>query len=236
MIDLYTAATPNGWKASVALEEMGLAYNVIAVDLAANEQKAPDYLALNPNGRIPTIVDRENDNFAVFESGAILLYLAQKTGLFWSDDPKQQSLITQWLMFQMGGIGPMMGQANVFYRYFPEKIPAAIHRYQSEVRRLFEVLDSRLSQVEYLAGDYSIADMAHWCWVHTYRWSGVEVDGLTHLQRWLEAIRERPAVQRGILVPHKMADVLQDNDSSKTEQFIKAARNMVQGVTVETQK
>lgn len=236
MIDLYTAATPNGWKASVALEEMGLAYNVIAVDLAANEQKAPDYLALNPNGRIPTIVDRENDNFAVFESGAILLYLAQKTGLFWSDDPKQQSLITQWLMFQMGGIGPMMGQANVFYRYFPEKIPAAIHRYQSEVRRLFEVLDSRLSHVEYLAGDYSIADMAHWCWVHTYRWSGVEVDGLTHLQRWLEAIRERPAVQRGILVPHKMADVLQDNDSSKTEQFIKAARNMVQGVTVETQK
>lgn len=236
MIDLYTAATPNGWKASVALEEMGLAYNVIAVDLAANEQKAPDYLALNPNGRIPTIVDRENDDFAVFESGAILLYLAQKTGLFWSEDPKQQSLITQWLMFQMGGIGPMMGQANVFYRYFPEKIPAAIHRYQSEVRRLFEVLDSRLSHVEYLAGDYSIADMAHWCWVHTYRWSGVEVDGLTHLQRWLEAIRERPAVQRGILVPHKMADVLQDNDSSKTEQFIKAARNMVQGVTVETQK
>lgn len=233
MIDLYTAATPNGWKASVALEEMGLAYNVIAVDLAANEQKTPEYLALNPNGRIPTIVDRDNDNFAVFESGAILLYLAQKTGQFWSEDPKQQSLITQWLMFQMGGIGPMMGQANVFYRYFPEKIPAAIHRYQSEVRRLFEVLDGRLSKVEYLAGDYSIADMAHWCWVHTHRWSGVEIEGLNHLQRWLEAIRARPAVQRGILVPHKMADVLQDNDSSKTEQFIKAARNMVQGVKVD---
>jgi GSH-dependent disulfide-bond oxidoreductase len=233
MIDLYTAATPNGWKASVALEEMGLAYNVIAVDLAANEQKTPEYLALNPNGRIPTIVDRDNDNFVVFESGAILLYLAQKTGQFWSEDLKQQSLITQWLMFQMGGIGPMMGQANVFYRYFPEKIPAAIHRYQSEVRRLFEVLDGRLSKVEYLAGDYSIADMAHWCWVHTHRWSGVEIEGLNHLQRWLEAIRARPAVQRGILVPHKMADVLQDNDSSKTEQFIKAARNMVQGVKVD---
>jgi len=230
MIDLYTAATPNGWKASVALEEMGLDYNVIAVDLAANEQKAPDYLAINPNGRIPTIIDRDNGDFAVFESGAILLYLAQKTGMFWSNDPKQQSVITQWLMFQMGGIGPMMGQANVFYRYFPEKIPAAINRYQSEVRRLFEVLDQRLSDVEYLAGDYSIADMAHWCWVHTHRWSGVELEGLTHLQRWVDAIKERPAVQAGILVPHKMADVLQDQDSSKTEQFIKAARTMVQGV------
>jgi GST-like protein len=233
VIDLYTAATPNGWKASVALEEMGLDYTVHAIDLAAGEQKLPEYLAINPNGRIPTIVDRSNGDFAVFESGAILLYLAQKTGQFWSDDLKQQSLITQWLMFQMGGVGPMMGQANVFYRYFPEKIPAAINRYQTEVRRLFEVLDARLAQVEYLAGDYSIADMAHWCWVHTHRWSGVDLEGLPHLQRWVEAIRERPAVQRGILVPHKMADVLQDKDSSKTEQFIKAARTMVQGASEE---
>lgn len=231
MIELYTSATPNGKKISIALEEMGLPYEVIAIDLGLNEQKAPEYVAINPNGRIPTIVDRDNDNFAVFESGAILLYLAEKTGLCWSQDKKQQSIIIQWLMFQMSGIGPMMGQANVFYRYFPEKIPAAINRYQTEVRRLLEVLEGRLRQVAYLGGDeYSIADIATYPWVFGYRWSGVSIDGLNHLQQWLENIGERPAVQRGMDIPYRLSDVLKGENGEKAQQFIKSARNMVIGI------
>ncbi|MEY2688055.1 MAG: hypothetical protein RL375_2253, partial [Pseudomonadota bacterium] len=140
MIDLYTSPTPNGWKVSVALEELGLPYTVHTIDLSAGEQKTEAYLRLNPNGRIPTIVDRDNDNFAVFESGAILVYLAEKTGRLMPADVKGRSLVMQWLMFQMSGVGPMMGQANVFHRYFPEKIQPAIDRYQNESRRLFEVL------------------------------------------------------------------------------------------------
>src|SRR5256884_3715165 len=145
MIDLYTAPTPNGWKASIALEELALPYEVHTINLMAGEQRQPEYLKLNPNGRIPTIVDGDADNFAVFESGAILIYLAEKTGRLMPSDAKGRSLVIQWLMFQMGGIGPMMGQANVFYRYFPEKIQPAIDRYQNECRRLFEVLDTRLA-------------------------------------------------------------------------------------------
>ena len=160
MIDLYTADTPNGFKVSIALEELGLPYEVHALSFANREQKAPEYLKINPNGRIPAIVDRDNDNFAVFESGAILIYLAEKTGRLMPSDFKGRSTVIQWLMFQMGGVGPMQGQANVFHRYFPEKIPAAIERYQHETRRLYDVLDGRLAQVEYLAGDYSIADIA----------------------------------------------------------------------------
>jgi GST-like protein len=201
MIELFTAPTPNGWKASIALEEMGLEYTVRPINLLAGEQREPWYLALNPNGRIPTIVDHGNGDFPVFESGAILIYLAERTGRLMPRDDKGRSLVIQWLMFQMGGIGPMMGQANVFYRYAPEKIPFAIERYQRECRRLFEVLDRRLAEHEYLAGDYSIADIANWSWVSTYPWSGVEVDGLAHLQRWLAAIAARPAVVRGKAVP-----------------------------------
>jgi len=201
MIELYTASTPNGHKVSIALEELGLPYTVRAIALDKNEQKEPWYLELNPNGRIPTIVDKDDDDFVVFESGAILIYLAEKTGKLMPTDRKGRSRVIQWLMFQMGGIGPMMGQANVFYRYAPEKIPYAIGRYQREVRRLFEVLDTRLAKVEYLAGDYSIADIANWAWVRTYKWSGVSIDGLPHLERWIDAIAERPAAQRGIAVP-----------------------------------
>src|SRR5438445_8236546 len=184
MIDLYTSTTPNGWKASVMLEELGLPYELHKVRLHKGEQKAPAYVALNPNAKIPTIVDRDADNFAVFESGAILVYLAEKTGRLLPADAKGRSLVLQWLMFQMGGIGPMMGQANVFFRYFPEKIQPAIDRYQHECRRLFEVLDGRLADHEWLAGDYSIADIANWSWVRTYKWSGISVDGLDHLRRW----------------------------------------------------
>ncbi|TQV66288.1 glutathione S-transferase [Exilibacterium tricleocarpae] len=219
MIDLYTSPTPNGWKASVTLEELQVPYTVIPVSLSDGEQKSPQYLALNPNGRIPTIVDRDNGDFAVFESGAILLYLAEKTGRLLPADAKGRSQVTQWLMFQMGGVGPMMGQANVFYRYFPEKIQAAIDRYQKESRRLFEVLNTRLEHNEYLAGDYSIADIANWCWVRTYAWSGVAVDDLPHLQRWIDAIAARPAAIKGIEIPGKI-----DVD---TETFVKGARKML---------
>lgn len=203
MIELLTASTPNGHKASITLEELGLDYTVTAVDLSKLEQKEPGFLAVNPNGRIPVIVDRDNENFAVFESGAIMQYLAEKTGRLMPTDPKGKSLVSQWLMFQIGGLGPMMGQANVFSRYTEEKIDYAIQRYQNESRRLLEVLDTRLAQHEYLAGDYSIADIANFSWARIHEWSGINVDGLENLQRWLAAIEGRPAVQRGLVVPVK---------------------------------
>jgi len=201
MIELFTAATPNGWKASITLEELALPYKVRRIDFEKREQKEPWYLMLNPNGRIPTIVDHDNGGFAVFESGALMIYLAEKAGKLLPADVKGRSLVIQWLMFQMGGIGPMMGQANVFYRYAPERIPYAIERYQREVRRLFEVLESRLKDHEFLAGDYSIADIANWSWVRGYKWSGVTLDGLPSVSRWLDAIAKRPAVKRGVDVP-----------------------------------
>ncbi|RMH40912.1 MAG: glutathione S-transferase [Deltaproteobacteria bacterium] len=201
MIELFTAPTPNGHKISVALEELQLPYRVRAIDLMAGEQKQPWFVELNPNGRIPVIRDEDEDGFVVFESGAILVYLAEKTGRLMPADRKGRSRVLQWLMFQMGGVGPMMGQANVFYRYAPEKIPYAIERYQRESRRLLEVLDKQLSRGDYLAGDYSIADIANFCWARTYEWSGIDIDGLDHLRRWLEAIAARPAVQRGLAVP-----------------------------------
>ena len=201
MIELFTAATPNGWKASITLEELAIPYKVRRIDFEKREQKEPWYLKINPNGRIPTIVDHGNGGFAVFESGALMIYLAEKAGRLLPADVKGRSLVIQWLMFQMGGIGPMMGQANVFYRYAPERIPYAIERYQREVRRLFEVLDTRLVDQEFLAGDYSIADIASWAWVRGYKWSGVTLDGLPHLTRWLETIGARPAVKRGVDVP-----------------------------------
>ncbi|MEL7029067.1 MAG: glutathione S-transferase N-terminal domain-containing protein, partial [Pseudomonadota bacterium] len=188
MIHLYTAPTPNGWKASVVLEELGLPYEVRAIDLMKNEQKEPDFLKICPNGRIPAIVDTEEGDLPIFESGAILLYLAEKTGRLMPSDVRGRTRVVQWLMFQMGGVGPMMGQANVFYRYFPEKIQPAIDRYQGEVARLFGVLDGQLKENEYLAGEYSIADIANWCWACIYKWGGIEADDYVHLKRWMEAI------------------------------------------------
>jgi GST-like protein len=205
MIDLYTAATPNGWKASIALEELELPYETHRIDLQTGEQKQPSFLAINPNGRIPAIVDRDEGDFAVFESGAILVYLAEKAGRLLPTDVKGRSRVMQWLMFQMGGVGPMMGQANVFFRYAPERIPYAIDRYQRETRRLFEVLDGQLASHEFLAGDYSVADIANWSWVSTHEWSGVTLDGLPHLARWLTTVGDRPAVQRGRAVPGRLA-------------------------------
>lgn len=227
MIDLYTAGTPNGHKASIALEELGLPYELKLLDLAKNEQKSPEFLAINPNGRIPAIVDHDEDDFAVFESGAILIYLAEKTGRLMPTDRKGRSRVIQWLMFQMGGVGPMMGQANVFYRYFPEKIQPVIDRFQGECKRLFRVLDGHLKDHEYLAGDYSIADIANWAWVRTHRWSGIEIDDLPHLKRWRDAIRARPAVQRGIERPPSKIDLTRDGED-KAAQFSQEARGMVE--------
>ena len=221
MIDLYTAPTPNGRKISIALEEMALPYRVIAVDLAAGEQKTPEFLAINPNGRIPAIVDRDAGDFPVFESGAILVWLAEKCGRFLPAGPRARSLAMQWLFFQVGGVGPMQGQANVFYRYAEEKIPFAIQRYQREVRRLFEVYDRRLAAEEYLAGEYSIADMATWPWIISHDWSGVSVEGLEHLQRWLGQVGERPAVKRGMDVPKPW------NPNPDIGKFVGAARKML---------
>ena len=201
MIELFTSPTPNGHKVSIALEEMELPYTVRPISLGDNEQKQPWFLALNPNGRIPAIVDHDEGDFAVFESGAILIYLAEKTGKLLPKDAKSRSRVLQWLMFQMGGVGPMMGQANVFFRYAPEKIPYAIDRYQRESRRLLEVLDGQLAKGEFLAGDYSIADIATYPWVKIHDWSGVSTEGLPHLRRWLDVVGARPAVQRGLAVP-----------------------------------
>ncbi|WP_374350054.1 glutathione S-transferase family protein [Limnohabitans sp.] len=227
MIDLYTAATPNGHKVSIALEELGLPYTLRVLDLAKGEQKTPAFLAINPNGRIPAIIDHEAGGFAVFESGAILIYLAEKTGRLMPSDVQGRSRVIQWLMFQMGGVGPMMGQANVFFRYFPEKIKPAIDRYQGESKRLLTVLDGHLKDYEYLAGDYSIADIANWAWVRTHRWSGVDVSDLPHLQRWLDAIRQRPAVQRGIEAPPSRIHLTKDGDEA-AKRFSEEARKMVE--------
>jgi len=201
MIDLYTWTTPNGRKISIALEEMGLAYEVHPIDLKSGAQKQPAFLAINPNGRIPAIVDRDEGGFAVFESGAILIYLAEKSGKLLPQEKHARSIVLQWLMWQMGGLGPMHGQANVFVRYFPEKLPSVIARYQTETMRLLRVMDTRLADHEYLAGDYSIADIACWPWVMQHDWAGLDISNLPRLSRWLATIGQRPAVQRGAAVP-----------------------------------
>jgi len=229
MITLYTAPTPNGWKASVTLEELELPYEVHAIDLGAQQQKEDWYLEICPNGRIPAIVDHDADDLAVFESGAIMLYLAEKTGRLIPQDAAGRSRAIQWLMFQMGGVGPMMGQANVFYRYFPEKIQAAIDRYQNESRRLFEVLERRLDESPWLAGDeLSIADLANWCWVRIHGWSGVSIEGLPRLESWIEKLEARPACQRGLAVPTPMRALDAEPDEEQARAITENARKMLQ--------
>jgi GST-like protein len=218
MIDLYTSPTPNGYKVTITLEELGLPYEVHPIDLSSGAQKEPWFTAINPNGRIPAIVDRGNGDFAVFESGAIMLYLAERAGSLIPADEKGRSRVVQWLMFQMGGLGPMMGQANVFARYFPEHIQPAIDRYLRESRRLLEVLDRRLADNEYLAGDYSIADIANFAWARIHEWPGVDISGLDNLVRWMDAIAARPAVERGLLIPPRPVD---------TEMLVEKARSLL---------
>ncbi|MCY4427188.1 MAG: glutathione S-transferase N-terminal domain-containing protein [Halieaceae bacterium] len=226
MIDLHTASTPNGHKASCTLEELGLEYTVHPINLGEGDQKTESFLRMNPNGRIPVIVDRGNDDFTVFETGAIMIYLAERAGELLPTEQKQRSRVMQWLMFQMGGVGPMMGQANVFYRYFPEKIQPAIDRYQNECRRLFEVLDLQLGRSEWLADDYSIADIANWCWVRTYRWSGVSREGLENLDRWLAVMKEKPGLRKGIQIPESADNLLEDEQAAR--EFEKNVQKIVQ--------
>ena len=200
MIHIYTSATPNGWKATVTLEELEIPYKVHAIDLSEGEQHTEEFLKMNPNGRIPVLHDDETET-TVFESGALMLYLAKKYEKLVPKEERDYWQCLQWLMFQMGGIGPMQGQAVVFERYFSKDVPEAKLRYKNETRRLYEVLDKRLSTVDFLAGDYSIADIANWCWVKTHRWARVSVEGLENLQRWIGTIAERPQVVRGIAIP-----------------------------------
>lgn len=216
MIDLYTSPTPNGWKAAMGLEELELAYTVHPVDLTAKEQHRPEFLALNPNGRIPVIVDRAADDLTVFDSNAILIYLAEKTGRLLPRDGAARHDVLQWLMFQASGIGPMQGQAVVFERYFQEDVPAARQRYHNETRRLYEVLDTRLSDREWLAVDFSIADISNWSWIRSHRWARVPTDGLTHLERWMDQLRARPACERGLNIPPSpgKADVVKEFGAS----------------------
>lgn len=223
MIDFYTAATPNGYKVAILLEEAGIPYTPHILNLADQAQKRPEFLAINPNGRIPAIVDRDAGDFAVFESGAILLYLAEKYGRFLPDEAKARSVAVQWLMWQMGGLGPMMGQLNVFTRYFPERLPAAIERYQRESYRLFGVLEQRLGEAPWLAGDnYSIADMASWPWVAAHAWPGLSLDAYPRLAEWHARIGDRPAVQRAMQVPPRA-----DGDEESRRKLIETARTML---------
>ena len=204
-IDLYTAATPNGFKASIALEELELPYRVQVVDLRQGEQFKPEFLRISPNNKIPAIVDREGPGgaqIAVFESGAILVYLAEKTSRLLPRAPAARYAALEWLFFQVGGTGPMLGQAHHFRNYAPEKIPYAIDRYTNEARRLFGVLDRRFAEARYLAGDeYSIADIANFPWVRGYDRLGIDQAGFPHLNRWIAELEARPAVQRGLAKP-----------------------------------
>jgi len=216
VIELYTSPTPNGYKTSVTLEELEIPYNVHVVNLMSGDQRKPEFLKLNPNGRIPVIVDTDNDNLAIMESGAQLIYLAEKAGKLLPKETNARSKVIQWLMFQMGGIGPMMGQANVFFRYWPgDPIQPVIDRYQNEGRRLFEVLETRLKDNEYLADDYSIADIANWCWVRTHRWSGIKTEGLDGLERWMKMMDERPACKKGVAVPIDIVELMKKQKSEK---------------------
>jgi GSH-dependent disulfide-bond oxidoreductase len=206
VIDLYTWTTPNGRKVSIALEEMGLPYTVHAVDIGKDEQFKPEFLKISPNNRIPAIVDRDND-FSLMESGAILLYLGEKTGKLLPTDKLKRFRVTEWLMWQMGGIGPMLGQVHHFVKYNPGKAPYAEERYLKEAHRLYGVLDKQLEDHEYVAGDYSVADIAIWPWISRYEWQTVDLSKYPNVKRWYVAIANRLAVQKGYHVPKKVQEI-----------------------------
>ncbi|WP_373529431.1 glutathione binding-like protein [Nostoc sp.] len=200
MIDLYTFTTPNGRKASVMLEEVELPYNVNKIDITQQQQFTPEYIAINPNSKIPAIVDQET-GIKVFESGAILIYLAEKTGKLLPTEQKSRFQVLEWLMFQMGGVGPMFGQLNHFKRFAPEKLPYAIERYEKETLRIYGVLDKQLQDNEFICGNYSIADVATYPWVAIYEFLGLTLDNYPNLKRWVQIVQQREAVQRGMQVP-----------------------------------
>jgi GST-like protein len=200
MIDLYTWTTPNGRKASIALEELGLPYEVHPIDIGKDEQFAPAFLKISPNNRIPAIVDRDND-FSLFESGAILMYLAEKTGKLMPRETEERYRVIEWLMWQMGGVGPMLGQAHHFLHFNKGKAPYAEERYGTESKRLYKVLNTQLEGREFVAGDYSIADISIWPWIARYEWQRIDMNEYPNVKRWYRVIAERPAVQKGYQVP-----------------------------------
>jgi GSH-dependent disulfide-bond oxidoreductase len=205
MIQLYTWATPNGKKASIMLEEIGMPYEVHPINIGQGDQFKPEYLAINPNNKIPSIIDPDGPggkSFTLFESGAILMYLAEKSGKLWPADMRQRYTVLQWLMFQMGGVGPMFGQANYFYR-LEEKIPFAIERFHKEALRLYAVLEKALGKSEFLAGEYSIADIATYPWVWRHEMHHVKLEDFPKVKRWYDNISNRPAVKRGMEIPKK---------------------------------
>jgi len=224
MIDLYYAPTPNGWKISIMLEECGLAYALKPVNIGAGEQFAAKFLAISPNNRIPAIVDSDplggGDPLSIFETGAILLYLAEKTGRFIPADPRGRYAVVQWLMWQMGGLGPMLGQNGHFKLYAPEKLPYAIDRYARETARLYGVLDRRLAEADYVAGsDYTIADMAIFPWIMTHKRQEISLDDYPNIARWYAVCRARPALQAGLAL---MKDAINRNpqDNAKTRETL----------------
>ena len=219
MIDVYSWATPNGHKVHIMLEECGLPYRVHGINISTGDQFKPDFLKISPNNKIPAIVDQDGPDgqpISLFESGAILLYIAGKTGKFIPEDVRGKYEVLQWLMFQMGGVGPMLGQAHHFRIYAPEKIEYAVNRYSNEAKRLYGVIDKRLSESKYLGGaDYSIADIATWPWLRSWKNQGIELSDYPKLQRWFEAIEERPAVQRAVKVLAKERPVVQDDKAKE---------------------
>ena len=207
MIDLYTWGTPNGIKISIMLEEIGLPYTVHTVNITKGDQMEPEFLAISPNNKIPAIVDSDGPDGApisLFESGAILIYLADKTGKLLPTEARAHYDVLQWLMFQMGGVGPMFGQAHHFRKFAPEDVPYAKERYTKETHRLYGVMDKRLSDHAYLAGDYSIADIANWSWVARHEWHGIDWADLPNVKRWYDTIAARPAVERGREIPSRV--------------------------------
>ena len=230
MIDLHYWPTPNGWKVSILLEETGLPYRLVPVNIGRGEQFKPDFLAISPNNRMPAIVDHDPPGggapVSVFESGAILVYLAEKTGQFLPTDLRGRYEVLQWVMWQMGGLGPMCGQAHHFRQYAPEKLPYAIERYTKEVNRLYGVMDKRLADREYLAGAYSIADMAAWPWVVPWANQGQQIEEFPNLQRWFEAIKARPAVERGLAAGNEFRSNAPMDDEAKKVLFGQTAASV----------
>lgn len=227
-ITLYTAGTPNGWKASILLEELGIPYNVQSIAMAKNEQKEPWFIKINPNGRIPAIVDHDEEDLPVFESGAIMIYLAEKESKFLPSNTRGKAEVISWLMFQMGGIGPMQGQAAHFVNFAPEKIEYGIRRYTNETRRLYGVIEKALADGRQwlAAGEYTIADMANFSWMYVHHMAGVSVDDLPNVKAWMKRIEDRPAVQRGIDVPQPF-----DREAHKDPKKVQEAVDMVRKFT-----
>ncbi len=220
MIDLYFWMTPNGYKVTIMLEELGWKYNVIPVNIGKGDQFKPDFLKISPNNRMPALVDHDGPDgksISVFESGAMLMYLAEKAGFqFMPQDMRRRYDVIQWLMFQMASVGPMLGQAHHFRRYAPEKIEYAVDRYTNEARRIYGVIDKRAGEAPYLAGEYSIADMATYPWLRTHNWQGQDLNDFPNLKRWYDSIEARPAVQRGLAVMKDEVERARDQPPDKS--------------------